>query len=182
MSYLNELVPMPSASSINGGISPCLTNLLVKRHGMPRAKLTDECLAVNSIWWSKRMVTKDVGPFRVTGFDLAVEMLTSSLAVVRQKQPTLYGALGTAGMLCCRHVRGVPGLLSNHALGMAIDFKIDGVLDPRGDGKVQRGLIDLYGVMKGFGWFWGAEFGIEDSMHFEVGGEVIRQWINQGRL
>jgi hypothetical protein len=43
-------------------------------------------------------------------------------------------------------------------------------------------LLDLYGVMKGFGWFWGAEFRIEDGMHFEVGGEVIRQWINQGRL
>lgn len=128
------------------------------------------------------MVTKSVGPFRVTGFDLAVDLLASSLAVVKVKNPELYDALGTAGMLCCRHVRGVPGLLSNHALGMAIDFTIDGVLDPRGDGRVQRGLLDLYGVMKGFGWFWGAEFRIEDSMHMEVGGEAIRQWINQGRL
>jgi hypothetical protein len=182
MSKLTEFVPCPPPESINTGVSPCPTNMLVKRRGMPRAKLTDQCLSVTSIWWGHRMVTKNVGPFKVTGFDLAVELLTSSLATVKAKNPELYAALGSAGMLCCRHVRGVPGLLSNHALGMAIDFTIEGVLDTRGDGKVQRGLLDLYGVMKGFGWFWGAEFRIEDGMHFEVGGEVIRQWINQGRL
>lgn len=156
--------------------------MLVKRRGMPRQNLTDQCLSVTSIWWGGRTVTKNVGPFKVTGFDLAVDLLASSLATVKAKNPELYAALGSAGMLCCRHVRGVPGLLSNHALGMAIDFKIDGVLDPRGDGRVQRGLLDLYGVMKGFGWFWGAEFRVEDGMHFEICGEVVKSWIMHGKL
>lgn len=125
------------------------------------------------------MVTADVGSFRVTGHRKAVELLRDSLSKVRARKPELYAAIGTAGMLCCRNVRGarVP---SNHSLGLAIDFTIGGVLDRRGDGLVQAGLVELYSVLKGDGWFWGAEFRVEDAMHFEVSYEVIRRWIAEG--
>ena len=64
--------------------------------------------------------------------------------------------------------------------GTAIDFTLDGQLDAPGDDQVQRGLLDLYSILKRFGWFWGAEFGREDAMHFEVGSRIVRDWINRG--
>ena len=83
-------------------------------------------------------------------------------------------------MLCCRRVRGTKRTLSNHGLGLAVDFTINGKLDVRGDDLVQRGLLELYGILKGFGWYWGAEFGTEDAMHFEVSAEVVMKWVLDG--
>lgn len=126
------------------------------------------------------MVTKTVGPFRVTGHKLAVELLAKSLARVKEGNKALYDQLGSAGMLCCRRVRGSRNTLSNHGLGLAIDFTLGGHLDVRGDNLVQKGLIDLYGFLKLDGWWWGAEFSTEDAMHFEVSAEKIQEWINGG--
>lgn len=182
LDWLKELVTTPNAWSINTYTGACPTALIQRRRGLPRAWLTDKCLPPTDAWWRSRMVSADVGPFRVTGFKPAVEMLRRSLAKVRDRKPVLYGALSSAGMLCVRHVRGVPGLASNHAFGMAIDFKVGGVLDPYGDGTTQRGLIELYSVMKADGWYWGAGFRKEDSMHFEVGEQVVRSWILDGLL
>ena len=46
-------------------------------------------------------------------------------------------------------------------------------LDPRGDDKVQRGLLAIYRYFHKHGWFWGAEFRVEDAMHFELSQEKI---------
>ena len=32
------------------------------------------------------------------------------------------------------------------------------------------------------GWYWGAGYGREDSMHFEVGEALLRQWVADGRM
>lgn len=34
----------------------------------------------------------------------------------------------------------------------------------------------------GEGWVWGAAYGREDSMHFEVARETIEKWIAEGRI
>jgi hypothetical protein len=47
---------------------------------------------------------------------------------------------------------------------------------------VQAGLLDVYSVFKNFGWFWGAEYRVEDSHHFEVGAETVRKWILSGKF
>jgi hypothetical protein len=182
MSSFLELVKVPADPAINTGIDPCPTPLIERKFGLPVNVLTSECAPVEhaSAAWRKRFVTADVGPFRATGHKAAVALLTTSLSVVRSEKPKLYSALGSAGMLCMRHVRGVPGLPSNHCFGLAIDFLIEGKLDRRGDGLTYEGLLELYSIMKRFGWFWGAEFGTEDAMHFEVGSRVVRDWIAKG--
>ena len=85
-------------------------------------------------------------------------------------------------MLCCRRVRGTQKSLSNHGLGLALDITIGGKLDARGDGMVQKGLLDLYSILKLHGLFWGAGFGTEDSMHFEVSAQTVRKWIAEGKM
>lgn len=181
MSRFTALVPNLPGDQINTGLNPCPTNLLIQKYGLPVKELPKNCApkATNSAW-SKRFITADVGPFRVTGHKLAVGLLRESLAAVKLENPELYAELGSAGMLCIRYVRGKPGVPSNHSLGLAIDFLIDGELDKHGDNKVFVGLIELYSVLKRFGWFWGAEFSKEDAMHFEVSAEVVRGWIKQG--
>lgn len=177
---LTDLVPVPPDAAINGGKSPCPTSFLIRRYGMPRAELNQDCRPATSKFWKSRMVTRDVGPFSVTGHMLAVALLERSLHDVATKFPDLHKALSSAGMLCVRATRVNPKVLSNHGLGLAIDFKINGILDPYGDGKCQKGLLDLYSVMKNHGWYWGAEFGKEDSMHFEVSAEKVMEWVRGG--
>ena len=178
-----ELLPVPAASAINTGVDPCPTSLIERKFGLPiTGKLPADCAAPSaaSVAWQKRFVLEDVGPFRVTGHKCAVALLRTTLSAVKTEKPKLYTALSSAGMLCMRHVRGIPGLPSNHCFGLAIDFYIEGKLDRRGDGKTYAGLLELYSIFKRFGWFWGAEFPTEDAMHFEVGSRVVRDWIAKG--
>lgn len=184
MSNFTTLIPVPPAASINTGHSPCPTAYLVRQYGAPRKYLSDKCQAVTSAFWKGRMITASVGPFSLTGHRLAVEHMRKSLAKVKARNPELYAALKTAGMLCCREVRGST-VLSNHGLGMAVDFEFldpDGraVLGARGDNKVLTGELELYKILKEDGWYWMAEARVEDGMHFEPCGELVMQWIRAG--
>lgn len=150
--------------------------------GKPREKMTREHMPPTNPKLVKAIVTQDVGPFLVTGHTAAIASLKRIFANVYRKHPTLYAALGSAGMLNCRLVRGSKTAISNHAWGMAIDIKINDVLDTRGDGYCQRGLLELYPFFHEEGWYWGAEFGTEDAMHFEVSDETVRKWAKAGLL
>ena len=182
MANLSDEVPIPAADGMNTGKFPCPTNMLITRYGRPVSRFPENCTSnrASSPFWRGRFVTEDVGPFRVTGHRLAVGLLRQALAAVKIENPTLYAELGTAGMLCIRHVRGHPGVPSNHALGLAIDFTVSGRLDDYGDGMTQLGMLQLYQILKRFGWYWGAEFRKEDSMHFEVCSETVMEWVRQG--
>jgi hypothetical protein len=129
------------------------------------------------------LVTKDVGPFAVTGIKPAVEALTRIFTKVQAQEPALLAQLGTAGMLCCRRIRTLPGKppskqFSNHSWGTAVDLKVKGALDPRGDGKTQLGLLLLHPFFNAERFFWGAGFSgsSEDSMHFEASDELVKHW------
>lgn len=180
MPHLTDLVPMPHPESVNGFKSPCPTSFLLRKYGHPRANYGTDCRPPTSEFWKARIITKNVGPFKVTGHRLAVAQLELAMTELKSEKPVLYKALGTAGMLCCRFVRGSNSVISNHSLGLAIDFTIEGVLDTRGDDKVQIGLLDLYAVMKRHGFYWGVEFGTEDGMHFEICSEMVMDWVRKG--
>lgn len=182
MSNYLELVPCPPKGAINTKAHSCPTKMLIERFGMPRTQLTDDCAPVTSAYWRSKMKTESVGPFRATGHVLALKLFREAFAEVKEKNPGLYAVLGSAGMLCCRRVRGTQRTLSNHGLGLALDITIAGRLDCRGDDKVQRGLLDLYSILKNHGFYWGAGFGTEDAMHFEVSEETIKSWIAQGLM
>jgi hypothetical protein len=150
--------------------------------GNPRVDLTDKCQAVANPKLKVLMVTEAVGPFRATGLRPAVQSLRGIMTEIREKEPQVHALLGSAGMLCVRHVRGIPTAISNHAWGTAIDLTIDGELDPFADGTVQHGLTLIAPIFNRHGWFWGAGFRREDGMHFECSDGLIRQWAAEGRF
>lgn len=184
MSDITKLVPVPPKDSINGNVHSCPTSELLRRYGYPRswATIGSKCAQPTTPFWTQRMITADVGPFKVTGHRMAVDLLQETMLALEAKHPEVYAVIGTAGMLCVRWVRGTNSVLSNHGLGLAIDFTLEGKLDVRGDNMVQAGLLDVYSVFKNFGWFWGAEYRVEDSHHFEVGAETVRKWILSGKF
>ena len=168
------LEPKPSASSINNGITSPSPSYMKGVLGVPGA-LTTNCSPVTDSTLKQKIVTKNVGPFSVTGLKPAVEAVERVFAAVKRDKPTLYSQLGTAGMLCVRKVRGGSDF-SNHSWGTAIDIKISRKTDAVGDNKTQLGLRELYPYFRGEGFYWGAEFPKEDSMHFEVSKEKIADW------
>jgi hypothetical protein len=146
------------------------------RFGAPRATYNQNCQAVTNATLSRRIVTRSVGPFRVTGLDSAVTSLTTIMTSIANDQRLVYRVLGTAGMLCARNVRGSTTSISNHSWGTAIDLTIDGHLDPRGDNTIQFGLHLISTNFNNNGWFWGAGFGTEDAHHFEPGSALVQTW------
>jgi hypothetical protein len=173
---------MPHPTTVNGDKSPCPTSFLLRKFGHPRANYGTDCRPPSATFWKTRIATENVGPFKVTGHRKAVAQLKLALTDLKSEKPHVYAALGTAGMLCCRYVRGSNSVISNHSLGLAIDFTLNGILDPRGDDKVQVGLLDLYSVMKRHGFYWGVEFGTEDAMHFEICSEMVMDWVRKGEF
>ncbi|MCW5939897.1 MAG: M15 family metallopeptidase [Fimbriimonadaceae bacterium] len=122
-----------------------------------------------------RLVTADVGPFRVTGLDVAVDSLRKVMTAFRKADPEAYASVGTAGMLCARLVRGSAKTISNHSWGTAVDLTFDRRLDVMGDGMVQLGLLRVRPFFQAHGWYWGAGFAREDAMHFELAEETVRR-------
>ena len=74
--------------------------------GNPRDCYDTTCQPVADPALCKLIVTSSVGPFRVTGLAPAVADLRTVLADIRCEEPAVHTALGSAGMLCARLVRG----------------------------------------------------------------------------
>ncbi len=182
MSQLSELIPTPKPDSINTGLTNAHHATMIELLGRPRPTLTTDCAAVSNPKIKALIVTESVGPFRVTGLKPAVESLRQVFASVKEKRPDLYAEVKTAGMLCCRAVRGSRENFSNHSWGTAVDLYFGDYVDTLGDDKTQRGLLELYPFFRAAGWFWGAEFSREDSMHYEIADETIRRWKREGKI
>ena len=174
-------VPRPSPSSINQGLMAVSPEFMIQQLGRPRETFSADCQPMTNPTLLRHLTTGPAGTFTVTGLRPAVESLRRALAQVHVEQPAVHAILGTAGMLCCRFVRGSSTAISNHSWGTAIDFKLNGVLDRRGDNQVQLGLTLIASIMNEHGWFWGAAFRTEDAMHFEASRMLISQWAPQLR-
>lgn len=163
-------------AGVNAGLSGSGNALMLSVFGQPRNSYSSDCRPVTNAKLAKMIVTDNVGPFRVTGHKLAVEDLKLIFAEIKAKHPVEYATLGTAGMLCCRLVRGSNKSISNHSWGTAIDLTVNRVLDERGDKLTQSALAVIAPVFNKHGWFWGATFSTEDAMHFEVSAQRIAKW------
>ena len=148
--------------------------------GIP-GQLSENCSSVSNTNLKKLIVTKSVGSFRVTGLKPAMSAIRRVLDKVKTEKPDLYEQLGTEGMLCVRKVRGGSDF-SNHSWGTAIDMTINKQLDVRGDNKTQVGLKELYPYFQAEGFYWGAAFPTEDSMHFEASRQLIERWKASGEI
>ena len=181
MANLNKLIPIPAG--INPSLNGTRNSQMLAFLGKPGSRLNQNCGNItDNPRLLARMKTASVGPFRVTGFDIAVDSLKEVMDDVKTDQPDVFRALGTAGMLCVRLVRGSRTAISNHSWGTAVDLKLNDVLDRRGNDRVQTGLALIAPVFNRHGWFWGAGFRTEDAMHFEISRQKLQDWKDDGKL
>jgi len=141
---------------------------------------TRDCSAATG-GFKRRIVSRvDVGPFKVSGLDIAVAALKAALDEAEEQIPNVVATLKTAGMLCVRARRTNPNAFSNHSWGTAIDLFYGRDVIPQGSPKTYRGILQLAPFFNKHGWYWGAGFSGKavDSMHFELSAETIRA---QGR-
>ncbi len=180
MASYTDRIPLPAPGSINTHWDAARVKTMNWALGAP-GHLTADCNEESAPKAVRDMlVTEDVGPFKVRGLRPFIQVLKRIFAAVKVAHPDLYALLGTEGCFCCRLVRGSSTQPSNHSWGTAIDIKIGGILDQRGDDKVQRGLLALYPYFKAEKCFWGAGFRVEDGMHFEASDQLIREWVRTG--
>jgi hypothetical protein len=181
---LSKTVDLPD--DINENLTCPTGNFLIGLLGLPRANFSDVCQRMTNKNLLLLIKTADVGPFTVTGLRPAIDSLKKILDEINTEQKEVYSKLGTAGMLGCRYIKSKTRTrarkISSHSWGTAIDLTIDGHLDSRGDGMSQYGLTLIYKIFNRHGWYWGAGFQFEDSMHFEVSREKLREWKRAGAL
>jgi hypothetical protein len=169
-----KMVAIPSG--INAGLTSADQATMLALLGKP-GDLTADCSPITNAALKKLMVTQDVGPFKVTGLKPAVDALTRVFAAITTQKPALYKVLTTAGMTCCRAVRGSTTNYSNHSWGTAIDMGISGVLTPLGSTTVQEGIAEAAPFFQAEQFFWGAGYSSrKDGMHFEASHELITAW------
>ncbi|MEI4487130.1 peptidoglycan-binding protein [Frigidibacter sp. MR17.14] len=184
MSWISDTVSFAERnidrSRLNGALSGAKNTTMRSLIGEPCARYSDQCAMPTNPHVSALMATQDVGPFRATGMKLALAALREIFAEVKAEHPEIHAALGSAGMLCCRYVRGSQSAVSNHSWGAAIDVTLEGKLDKRGDGRTQRGLLTIAPIFNRHKFFWGAAFPTEDAMHFEASDQLIRDWAAAG--
>ncbi len=171
-----------SGRRFNVGLTQPRNSTMLEVLGRPRESFSTDCQPVTNARLRDLLETRDVGPIRVTMVRPAMESLERIVDRLRVEEPDLHAALGTAGALCARLIRGSSSAISNHSWGTAIDLKILDRLDAFGDGGTQFALVVLAELFNDEGWFWGATYSREDSMHFEVSEEALRRWAAEGRL
>ncbi len=178
---MTEVMKLAKAR-FNKGISQPRNRVMLEVLGVPRSTKTVNCSGVTQPRLKALLETRQVGPIRVTMLKPALESLERIVAKLKESEPDIHDALGTAGALCARLIRGSSSSWSNHSWGTAIDLKLQGRLDGFGDGGTQFGLLLLAELFNEEGWYWGATYNREDSMHFEVGVETLRKWQAEGKL
>lgn len=177
-----QVVLIANRRKVNKGINVAGSRWLEQFLGRPRENLSDNCEAMTNPKLKSMLVVANVGPIRVSMLQPAVDSITRVFEKVKATDPDLYARINTAGSLCVRQIRGTRGRTSTHSFGLAVDLNIDGKLDTLGDGKTQLGLTILADFFNEEGWAWGAAWGREDSMHFEVSKQMLQQWRKEGKI
>lgn len=177
-----DLMLLSARRDINSGLNLLGVAELADVFGQPAETLGHDCAPPASSRLAEMLETRDLGPFRARLIRPALDSLERVLARVEVDYPDLIETLRSYGGFCARLVRGSADQISRHAFGVAIDVSVGGAIDEMGDGKTQLGLIILSDYFFEEGWIWGAAFGREDSMHFEVSAELFRRWRDEGLI
>lgn len=168
----------PLPEPLNPGLRAVNNQLMLEWFGAPRSEgdYDEAGKSPTNPLLVRNIVTDSVGPFKATGLRPAVLSLQQIMEDIKAQHPQIYPLLSSAGMLNVRFVRGSTTSISNHSWGTAIDLKIAGRLDDYGDGMVLFGLTLIAPIFNRHGWYWGAAFRKEDSMHFEGGRALVERW------
>ena len=169
------IVDIPPRNTFNKDLSSASEATMLQLFGVPGAK-TQDCSPATGTF-KRRIVTRvNVGPFKVSGLDVAVQSLKAVFDEAEEQIPNVVAAVKNDGMLCVRHKRTNANSFSNHSWGTAIDLFFGSDAVPQGSTKTHRGCLQLAPFFNKHGWYWGAGFsgGSVDSMHFELAEETIR--------
>lgn len=177
-----QVVLIANRRNVNKGITVASPSFLEGFLGRPREVLTDNCESMTNLALKELLVVEQVGPIKVTMLRPALDSMKRVFEKVQAADPDLYARISTAGSLCVRRIRGTIDRTSTHSFGLAVDLNIDGQLDTFTDGKTQLGLTILADFFIAEGWVWGAGFGREDSMHFEVSRQQLEAWRAEGKI
>lgn len=177
-----QVVLIADRRNVNEGLTNSSSSYLMGIFGPPREDLSQDCQPMTNPLLKDLVVTRDVGPIRVTMLEPAIISLQQVFKNVQVFEPELYERISTAGSLCVRLIRGSETSVSTHAYGLSVDLNIDGQLDVLGDNRTQLGLTILAEFFNKEGWYWGAGFSREDSMHFQVSREKIETWRRLGQI
>ncbi len=174
MENLQDLIPIPAKELMNKGLSAARESTMLRVLGKPGA-LSRDCSDPTGPFKKRIKFGVNVGPFKVSGLDYAVESLKQLFDQVKQEKPDVYNAVKTEGVLCVRARRTNPARYSNHSWGTAIDIYFGRKTVAQGVQQTQRGVYLLFPYFNNHGWYWGAEFSGDsvDSMHFELAEETI---------
>lgn len=174
MTNLFDEVPIPPKTQMNVNLSAANEKTMLRILGVPGV-LTKKCTNPTGVFLKRVKYKVDVGPFVVSGLDVAVETLVQLFAEVKKDLPDLYQEVKTTGLLCVRHRKSNPARYSNHSWGCSIDLYFGVAVVPQGKPTTHRGNLLLASYFQKYGWYWGAEFTGDsvDSMHFELAEETI---------
>jgi len=166
----------------NKGLIQPKNSFMIRTLGHPREIYGVDCKPVTNPRLTDAMTQEKIGNFRVTMLKPAMESLKRVMERLKASDIDIYDKVGTAGALCARLIRGSKSSVSNHSWGTAIDIKLDDQLDRFADGETQFGLLIIAEYFNDEGWYWGASYGREDSMHFEASEALIQSWVDAGEL
>jgi D-alanyl-D-alanine carboxypeptidase len=169
------LVAIPPRNTFNQNLTSASEATMLQVFGIPGTK-TQDCSPATGTFLRRIVPRFDVGPFKVTGLDIAVKMLKAAFDEAEQQIPNVVAAVKNDGMLCVRHKRLNPNSFSNHSWGTAIDLFFGAAAVPQGSNKTARGCLQLAPFFNKHGFYWGAGFtgSSVDSMHFELAEQTIR--------
>jgi hypothetical protein len=169
------LVDIPPANTFNQNLSSASEATMLQIFGVPGAK-TQNCSPATGAFKQRIVSLVNVGPFKVSGLDIAVQLLKAVFDEAEQQIPNIVAAVKSDGMLCVRHKRMNPNSFSNHSWGTAIDLFFGAAAVDQGVHKTQRGCLQLAPFFNRHGFCWGAGFTGRsvDSMHFELAEQTIR--------
>lgn len=166
----------------NKGVTQPRNQTMLALLGRPREDLGTDCRSITNPRLRDLVETRQIGPIKATMLKPALDSLERIVAKLQTDEPDIAAKLGTAGALCVRLIRGSNSAISNHSFGTAIDITLEGELDPFADGTMQLGLVILAEYFNDEGWFWGGGYTREDGMHFEVGEEILKKWVDEGKI
>jgi D-alanyl-D-alanine carboxypeptidase len=166
----------------NTGVTQPRNKTMLALLGRPREDLGTDCRGITNPRLKSLVETRQIGSIKATMLKPALDSLERIVAKLQEDEPDIAAKLGTAGALCVRLIRGSNSSVSNHSFGTAIDITLQGELDPFADGTMQIGLVILAEHFNAEGWYWGGGYNREDGMHFEVGEETLKKWVDEGLI
>lgn len=183
MDYLQHIA-LPAWTDLNSGLTSAGSARLCDVVGNPRdGDYSTDCQAPTNPDFIAQLWEGPIGPFMVRGHHLFLRALRAGFDELAVSHPDLIPLIGNAGCICCRWVRGYPGVISNHSFGCAIDLTVGGILVPLGADWWTQGHALIYEAMHKQEIYSGAGYhNRKDGMHFEASNELLATWVSDGDL